>query len=153
MLNDLLYDDGVVVDLRASSKKQLFQELARLASDSAGVASRDIFEAVLQRERLGSTGFGHGVAIPHARLDGLERVRALFARLAEPIEFEAIDDQPVDLVVLLLAPTDAGADHLKALARVSRSLRRQELRDQLRSAPDGEALRALLRERADADAV
>ncbi len=153
LLTDILHANGVIADLRATSKKQLFQELSRVAGDLSGVPSRRIFEAVLERERLGSTGVGHGVAIPHARLEELETVQGLFARLSEPIDFDAIDERPVDLVFLLLAPEAAGADHLKALARVSRVFRREELRERLRAAPDQEALAALLSERADADAA
>ncbi len=153
LLTELIHAEGVVADLRATSKKHVFQEMSRLASDLMDVPARAIFDAVLQRERLGSTGMGHGVAIPHARLEGLDTVQALFARLAEPIDFDAIDEEPVDLVVLLLAPADAGADHLKALARVSRSFRKAELRERLRGAPDRDALAALLSERADATAA
>ncbi len=143
-LDDILAENGVVAGLKATSKKHLFNELARLASEACGIPARTIFEAVLERERLGSTGVGGGVAIPHARLAGLTRIIGIFARLDSPIDFEALDDQPVDLVFLLLAPEDAGADHLKALARVSRVLRRLEVRERVRAAPDGEAVRALM---------
>ncbi len=107
----------------------------------------------MERERLGSTGVGYGVAIPHARIEGLTSVRAVFARLESPIEYEAIDDRPVDLVVLLLAPIDAGAEHLKALAKVSRLLRREDMRAKLRSAPSVESLHVLLTETRSADAA
>lgn len=143
-LDDILAENGVVAGLKATSKKHLFNELARLASDACGIPARTIFEAVLERERLGSTGVGGGVAIPHARLAGLTKITGIFARLDSPIDFESLDDQPVDLVFLLLAPEDAGADHLKALARVSRVLRRVEVRDRVRAAPDAEAIRALM---------
>ncbi len=153
LLTDILHADGVLADLRATSKKHLFQELSRVAGDLTELPARRIFDAVLERERLGSTGVGHGVAIPHARLEELDSVQGLFARLSEPIDFDAIDERPVDLVFLLLAPEAAGADHLKALARVSRVFRREELRERLRAAPDQDALAALLSERADADAA
>ncbi len=143
-LEDILAENGVVADLKATSKKHLFHELSRLASDVCGLPARAIFDAVLERERLGSTGVGGGVAIPHARLVGLPRICGIFARLETAIDFEALDDQPVDLVFMLLAPDDAGADHLKALARVSRVLRRLEVRERVRAAPNADAIRALL---------
>ena len=152
-LDDILAEHGVVADLKATSKKHVFHELARIASEATGLPARTIFEAVLERERLGSTGVGGGVAIPHARLPQLESICGIFARLETPIDFEAVDDQPVDLVFMLLAPDDAGADHLKALARVSRVLRRLELRDRLRSAPNADSIRALLVEPERTDAA
>jgi PTS system nitrogen regulatory IIA component len=152
-LEDILAENGVVAGLKATSKKHLFNELARLASEACGIPARAIFEAVLERERLGSTGVGGGVAIPHARLAGLTKIIGIFARLDSPIDFEALDDQPVDLVFLLLAPEDAGADHLKALARVSRVLRRLEVRERVRAAPDAEAIRALMVEPQRTDAA
>ena len=106
--------------------------------------ARVIFESVLQRERLGSTGVGQGVAIPHARLRGIRDVTGFFARLKSPVDFESIDGRPVDLVFMLLAPEDAGAEHLKALARVSRLMRREDVRERLRAAPDLTAMHALL---------
>ena len=109
--------------LRAKTKKQLLQDLSARAARLTGVPERDIFDVLLQRERLGSTGLGHGVATPHAKLQGLKRIVGIFARLAEPIDFDALDGQKVDIVFLLLAPEGAGADHLKALARISRLLR------------------------------
>ena len=148
----------VVVDLTAVSKKQLFQELAEftvrggtLAANKIG--ARDIVSAVLDRERLGSTGVGSGVAIPHARINGLNGVKAVFARLENPIDYEAIDDKPVDLVVLLLAPVGAGAAHLKALAQISRLLRREGMRNRLRNAPTAEALHLLLSDERAASAA
>src|SRR5262245_26828976 len=122
-LSDLVTQTGVVADLKAQSKKQLLQELSARASKITGIAERTIFETLLERERLGTTGVGHGIAIPHGKLPGLTSIVGLFARLDGKIDFDAIDDQPVDLVFLLLAPEGAGADHLKALARVSRFLR------------------------------
>lgn len=135
----------------AVSKKQLLQEMAEMAVDcgaagSSDIQGRDVLAAVMERERLGSTGFGSGVAVPHARLEGLDCVRAVFARLETPIEYEAIDERPVDLVVMLLAPIDAGGAHLKALAQVSRLLRREDMRARLRAAPDVDSLHLLLSE-------
>ncbi len=141
---DLLSPDGVVAGLRVSSKKQALQELARRASVVTGERERDIFEVLLVRERLGTTGVGHGVAIPHGKLANLNRLHVLFARLAEPIDFDSIDEQPVDLMCVLLAPQSAGADHLKALAQVSRLLRDRTFCEKLRGAANGDSLYALL---------
>lgn len=141
---DILGEHAVLADLRVTSKKHLCQEIARAAAELTGAAQRDIFESILERERLGSTGMGYGVAIPHASVEGLDRVRGVFARLDQPIEFDSIDERPVDLVFLLLAPAEPNADRLKVLARVSRALRRQDYREKLRAAPSPDALRALL---------
>lgn len=152
MKNEPLFSaDCVQSTLSTSSKKQLLQEMAEMAVNCGacgtdGIKARDVVGAVMERERLGSTGVGFGVAIPHARLEGVDRVRAVFARLETPLDYEAIDDRPVDLVVMLLAPINAGAEHLKALAQVSRLLRRQEMRVKLRNAPNAESLLMLLRE-------
>jgi len=135
-MTDLVSPDAVVPELRVTSKKQALQELAHLAAAAAGVAERTIFEALLERERLGTTGIGKGVAIPHVRLARLPTLRGLFARLPTPIDFEAVDAQPVDLIFLLLAPETAGADHLRALARVSRQLRDAAVCEQLRATTD-----------------
>jgi PTS system nitrogen regulatory IIA component len=143
-LADLIPSDGVVLDLGASSRKQVLQSLADLAARETGLNARTIFDAVLQRERLGSTGVGQGVAIPHARLAGIPAVAGFFARLKTPIDFDSIDGRPADLVFMLLAPEDAGAEHLKALARVSRLLRREDIRQRLRAAPDADAIQAVL---------
>ena len=123
------------------------------AIGGAKLKARDVVFSVMERERLGSTGVGYGVAIPHARLEGLEEVRAVFARLETPLDYDAIDDRPVDLVVLLLAPADAGGDHLKALAQISRLLRREDMRARLRSAPTAESLHLLLTEDREANAA
>jgi len=148
----------VSANLTAVSKKQLLQEMAELAvncgaANGESIFGRDVVAAVMERERLGSTGVGSGVAIPHARLEGLNEVRAVFARLEQPLEYESVDDKPVDLVVLLLAPIDAGGEHLKALAQVSRLLRKEETRDRLRSAPNAESLYLLLSESREANAA
>lgn len=143
-IEDLLAAENVLADFRASSKKQTIQALSRKLADSLGLDSRTVFEKLLERERLGSTGVGKGVAIPHARIDGLDRIVGLFARLASPVEFDSVDDQPVDIVFMLLAPTDAGADHLKALARISRLLRDEKTLSKLRLTVDAGALYAML---------
>ena len=131
-LSDLLTPESVVAHLKAANKKQALQEIARAAAPLTGLEERAIFDALLERERLGTTGVGVGIAIPHGKLADLDRLHGLFARLAEPIDFESIDDQPVDLIFLLLAPESAGADHLKALARVSRLLRDKAICEKLR---------------------
>ncbi|HYE48449.1 MAG TPA: PTS IIA-like nitrogen regulatory protein PtsN [Azospirillaceae bacterium] len=143
-MNDLITPDGIIPNLRAGSKKQALQELARKAAELTGHHERAIFDVLLERERLGTTGVGRGIAIPHGKLSSLPRVMAIFARLERPVDFEAIDEQPVDLMCLLLAPETAGADHLKALARVSRLLRDPALCDKLRGADTADALYALL---------
>lgn len=141
---DLVSPDAVVTDLHVASKKQVLQELSRRAAQITELPEREIFDTILERERLGTTGVGHGIAIPHGKLPQLDRLHGLFVRLDQPIEFESIDDQPVDLIFLLLAPESAGADHLKALAKVSRLLRDREICDKLRSSEDADALYALL---------
>jgi nitrogen PTS system EIIA component len=145
-ITDLVTPDSVVPHLKAASKKQALQDLARHACSIAGVDERSIFDALLERERLGSTGVGLGIAIPHAKLSGLTELHGVFARADSPIDFDAIDEQPVDLVFLLLAPESAGADHLKALARVSRLLRNHDVCEKLRGAESAEAIYALLTE-------
>jgi PTS system nitrogen regulatory IIA component len=145
-ISDLLAPEAVSASLNAQSKKQLLQEMAERAAHITGVPERRIFETLIERERLGSTGMGQGIAIPHGRLPGLPKIVGLFARLETPIAYEAVDDQPVDLVFLLLAPEDAGADHLKALARVSRLLRNKQTCEKLRAATKREVLYSLLTE-------
>jgi PTS system nitrogen regulatory IIA component len=145
-IEDLLRPADVIATLRVASKKQALQELAKRAAETTGLHERTIFEVLLERERLGTTGVGNGIAIPHGKLSGLDRLCGLFARLETPIDFDAIDDQPVDLIFLLLAPETAGADHLKALARVSRLLRERSTCEKLRGANQPEALYALLTE-------
>jgi len=146
MANDTQYVvDGVMIDVHASSKKQLFQLMAETLAATPkfkeiGLSSRDIVNATMERERLGSTGVGSGVALPHARIDGLDRVYSIMARLEDPMDYEAVDEVPVDLVVLLVAPSDAGGAHLRALAQFSRRLRRPETRERLRAAPDEKSL-------------
>lgn len=139
-LGDIIAENAVIGDLRANSKKQLLQTLSEHAADLTGLSARQIFDTVLQREKLGSTGVGNGIAIPHAKFPGFDRIVGVFARLAEPIEFDALDEQPVDLVFLLLAPENAGADHLKALSRVARLMRDPARVALLRATTDRQAL-------------
>jgi PTS system nitrogen regulatory IIA component len=143
-LNDLVAPNAVIPALKVNNKKQAIQELAAKAAQLTGQNERAIFEILLQREKLGSTGVGSGVAIPHGKLPKLSKLFGLFARLDRPIDFEALDAQPVDLIFLLLAPEAAGADHLKALARVARLLRDPEVARKLRDCRDAEALYAVL---------
>ena len=147
-ISDLITPDSIFSKLPATSKKQALQELAKRASDIAELNERVIFDALIERERLGTTGVGNGIAIPHGKLVGLDRLHGLFARLDKAIEFDSIDEQPVDLIFLLLAPECAGADHLKALARVSRLLRDRSTCEKLRGSEDPDALYALLIETA-----
>ena len=143
-LGDFISPEAVKASLKVRNKKQLLTELSTLASSAAGVPDREIFDILLQRERLGSTGLGNGVAIPHGKVAGLKRSVGVFAHLAEPIDFESADGEPVDIVFLLLAPEGAGADHLKALARISRLLRDEGAVAKLRASEDAAALYALL---------
>jgi PTS system nitrogen regulatory IIA component len=145
-LEDLVSPKGVIAHLKVTSKKQALLELSERAAELTGVSDRAIFETLLERERLGSTGVGQGIAIPHGKLPQLTKLYGLFARLDTPIAFESVDDQPVDLMFLLLAPEGAGADHLKALARVSRLLRNQSIVEKLRATEDPAALFAILTE-------
>ncbi len=147
-ISDLLTTESVIPNLRATSKKQALQELAKRASEISGMHERAIFDVLLERERLGTTGVGNGIAIPHGKLPNLERLYGLFARLEKPIDFDSIDEQPVDLIFLLLAPESAGADHLKALARVSRLLRDKTGCEKLRGTDSAEALYVVLTESA-----
>ncbi len=143
-LGDLIGPEAVIPALKANDNKQAFQALAERAANIAGLASRDVYDTLLQRERLGSTGVGRGIAIPHGRLAQLQKIVCVFARLEHPIDFEAPDEEPVDLVFLLLAPEPAGADHLKALARISRLLREPQTTEKLRGAHDRAALYSVL---------
>ncbi|WP_421725215.1 PTS IIA-like nitrogen regulatory protein PtsN [Bauldia sp.] len=152
-LGDLISPDAIVGSLKANSKKQVIQAIAEKASVLTGRPEREIFDTLLQREKLGSTGVGGGIAIPHGKLPGLERIFGLFARVPKPIDFEALDDQPVDLVFLLLAPEGAGADHLKALARIARHLRQGDVAAKLRASTDRAALYAVLTEDATPNAA
>jgi PTS system nitrogen regulatory IIA component len=143
-LTDLLTPQAVMPALKVNSKKQALQELAARAAALCGRSEREVLDVLAQRERLGSTGIGNGIAIPHGKLPKLERLFGVFARLDRPVDFEALDGQPVDLLFLLLAPEAAGADHLKALARVARLLRDPEVARKLRESRDAEAIYAVL---------
>lgn len=152
-LADLLAPEAVFLSLRVSSKKQALQELAHHAAELIGRDQREVFETLLQRERLGSTGVGSGIAIPHGKLVGLGKLFGAFARLEKPIDFEALDGEPVDLIFLLLAPEASGADHLKALARVARLLRDPDVAEKLRATRDARAVHALLTTTATSNAA
>ena len=143
-LSDLITVDRIDATMSVANKKALFQQLGIAAARRTGLEARDIAAALSERERLGSTGFGGGTAIPHGKIEGLTSVFGYFARLNSPIEFHSVDNLPVDLVVLLLSPPDAGADHLKALARVSRMLRDRQTVAKLRGARSRDAIFALL---------
>ncbi len=145
-LIEIIPTEGVLFALKAANKKGALHEIAALAEAFTDIPQKKIFENVLEREKLGSTGIGNGVAIPHAKLPEINRIWGFFARLEQPIDFEAIDEQPVDLIFLLLTPAGAGAEHLKALARVSRLLREQNVLEKLRGALDQSALYAILTE-------
>ena len=143
---DLLSPEGVVAALKVQGKKQLLQDLSARAAAIVRLPDRRIFETLNERERLGTTGVGQGIAIPHGRLADIDKITGVFARLDPAIEYDAVDNLPVDLVFMLLAPEGAGADHLKALARVSRLLRNQAVCEKLRAAKSAEALYAILTE-------
>lgn len=143
-LSDILAIDSIDADMTAANKKALFQQLGVAAARRTGIAARHIVASLNERERLGSTGYGAGAAIPHGRVEGLERVFGYFARLTAPIDFQAVDNMPVDLIFLLLSPPDAGAEHLKALASVSRALRDRQTVAKLRGARSKDAIFALL---------
>ena len=143
-LTDLITPDHVIARMRATSKKQALQELARRSAEVSGLEQREIFDILLERERLGTTGIGRGIAIPHGKHDRLNGLVGVFARIDKAIDFDAVDGEPVDLLFLLLAPPSAGADHLKALAKVSRTLRDQTICTQLRGCEDADGIYALL---------
>lgn len=149
----LLAPDGVTLRGSASSKRQALHMVAEAAAGGLGVDSGVLFTALLEREALGSTGLGSGVAVPHARVAGLTKVQAVFVRLETPVAYDAVDDRPVDLLMGLFAPPNSGAEHLRALAAVSRALRSPELRERLRQAKTEDALRALFVEDAPATAA
>lgn len=143
-LNDLVASNAIIPALKVNNKKQVLQELAARAAMLSGQNERAIFDILMQREKLGSTAIGNGIAIPHGKMATLNRLFGLFARLDRPVDFEALDNQPVDLVFLLLAPEGAGADHLKALARIARLMRDPNIVHKLRASHDAESLYAVL---------
>ncbi len=146
-LTDFISPEAVVANLKATNKKQLLQELSERAAKLSGLSAREIFDALLHRERLGSTGIGEGIAIPHGKLTKVKSIFGLFARLERPIDFDSLDGAPVDLVFLLLAPEASGADHLKALACVARALRDPSLVTALRATRNSEGLYSLMEQR------
>lgn len=143
-LGDFIAPEGIIPSLKAKTKKQALQEMSAKAAELTGLPAREIFDTLLHRERLGSTGLGRGIAIPHVKFKSLTDIICLFARLEEPIDFESLDNEPVDLIFLLLAPEHASGDHLKALARISRLLREPDISEQLRASKDRKALLAVL---------
>jgi len=143
-LSDFLDFDAIKTSLSGGNKRSLLQQLANVAGQRLGREPAEILSSIVERERLGSTGFGHGVAIPHGKIDGLGRIYGLFVRLSEPVDYKAIDGAPVDLVFLLLSPANAGAEHLKALAAVSRLVRNAATVEKLRGARTRDALAAVL---------
>ncbi|QNA85843.1 PTS transporter subunit EIIA [Sphingomonas sp. So64.6b] len=151
--SDLLLPEDVVQGMVAATKKSLLQQAAAILAENHGLDAKAIADALSAREKLGSTGFGGGVAIPHGKLAGLSHVVGLFVRLTQPVEFQAIDDLPIDLVFVLLSPPDAGATHLKALARVSRRLRDRGFVAKLRGAASTDALYALFTQDEERDAA
>ena len=144
---ELVAPDGVMADLRASSKKHALELMAAFAADNLGLSSKAVFTVLVDREKLGSTGVGRGIAIPHAKMAGLDGIHGFLIRSHQAVPFEAVDDEPVDLFFLLLAPESAGAEHLKALARVSRALRDRDTVKALREAAGAAAMRAVLEDR------
>lgn len=143
-VSELLVPEAVLSGVSASSKKALFQQLGAAAERAYGLDAREVAERLAEREKLGSTGFGQGIAIPHGKMEGLKRVAGVFVHLAQPLDFAAVDELPVDLVFMLLSPVGAGAEHLKALAAVSRKLRDRNFAAKLRGAGSPDALFALL---------
>lgn len=152
-IGDLLDPGAVALRVSAPGKRQVLGVIADVAARVLGVDSEAVLEGLVEREAAGSTGVGQGVAIPHARIDGLDRVRAIFLRLETPVAFDAVDDKPVDLLVALLAPRDANAQHLRALARVSRMMRQPDLRESLRKARSADAVHVLLSHEAASSAA
>ncbi len=148
-LTDMLPLKGIMPSLRPANKKALLEAIAEQAEAVSGLPARVVFDALLQRERLGSTGIGGGIAIPHGKFEGLDRLVGLFARLEKPVDFSSLDGEPVDLVFVLMAPEGAGADHLKGLAKVARILRNPATTAKLRASRDAEAIYALLTQNLD----
>ncbi len=143
-IGDILDRGAIALRVSATDKRQILAHLAELAARNFGLEASTVLDALSEREQAGSTGIGHGVAVPHARIEGLDRIRGVFLRVEQPVAFESIDDQPADLIFALLAPPEAGTEHLRALARVSRMLRNTDLREHLRQARTPDALHALL---------
>ena len=145
-LTDLISRDAILPSLKVATKKQALSDLSEHAARHSGLAAREVFDALVQRERLGSTGIGNGIAIPHGKLAKVDRIFGVFARVEKPIDFESLDGEPVDLILLLIAPENAGADHLKALARGARLLRSPAITAKLRATRDAGMIYTLLAE-------
>lgn len=143
-IGDILDRGAIALRVSATDKRQILAHLAELAARNFDLEASAVLDALAEREQAGSTGIGHGVAVPHARIERLDRIRGVFLRVEQPVAFESIDDQPADLIFALLAPPEAGTEHLRALARVSRMLRNADLREHLRQARTPDALHALL---------
>lgn len=152
-LDDALLQEAIFISVKSTSKKQILQLMSQKAAALLDIEERSIFEALVARERLGSTGIGHGVAIPHARFKTVSTLSLFFAQLSHPVDFDAVDSKPVDLIFMLVAPEDAGSEHLKMLARISRLVRSEDLRNKLRGANEPEAIRVILTERSDPQAA
>jgi PTS system nitrogen regulatory IIA component len=152
-LGEFLGKDAVVIDLKASSKKQLLQAMSERAAELTNLSAREIFDTILQREKLGSTGVGNGIAIPHGKFNNFDKIFGVFARLETPVAFDSLDEKDVDIAFLLLAPESAGADHLKALSRIARVLRDTERLAALRSASSEDAIYTLLTKSAQSNAA
>ena len=151
-IGDLLDRNAIALRVSAAGKRQALAVISEIAGRNFGLDVGEVLDALTEREAAGSTGVGHGVAVPHARLEGLQRMRGVFVRLAQPVAFEAVDEQPVDLLFALFAPKDASAEHLRALARVSRLLRQPEMRERLRQARTADAIHAILVQDGDVSA-
>lgn len=149
-IGELLDRKAIALRVSAATKRQALAVIAEIAARNFGLEVGDVLDALAEREAAGSTGVGHGVAAPHARLEGLDRMRGVFVRLEHPVDFQAVDDQPVDLLFALFAPKSATTEHLRALARVSRLLRQADVREHLRQARTADAIHAILVQDADA---
>ena len=152
-LDDLITADAILPALRVNTKKSALHEMSERAGAVSGLGARDIYDAVLQRERLGSTGVGRGIAIPHGKLAGCAKIFGVFARLERPVAFDAVDGAPVDLAFLLVAPEASGADHLKALARIARVLREPHILAKLRATRDAVGLYGVLTQQQTSNAA
>tara|TARA_B100000214_G_scaffold131132_1_gene93216 strand:- start:358 stop:900 length:543 start_codon:yes stop_codon:yes gene_type:complete len=152
-ITNLITPKSISPTLRVTSKKHALQEISKRVAESYSLTEREIFETLLAREKLGSTGVGNGIAIPHGKIKNLDCLRGYFVRLERPVEFDAVDERPVDLIFLLLAPEEAGADHLKALAKVSRLMRDKTVCQKLRGSDTSEALYALLTDQTSSQAA
>jgi len=143
-INNFIDQDSILLDLKISSKRQTLKELSKRIADTRNLSERVIFDVLLEREKLGSTGIGHGIAIPHGKLKGLDKICGCFVKLNKPIDFDSIDGKPVDLIFLLLAPEDSGVQHLKALALMSRIMGNENFCNKLRSSKSAESIFSLL---------